>query len=495
MPIDPSIALSYKPIQIADPLAQYGQVQNILASQSQLRSAETQQQVSQMQLAQMRRDEATLKQIQDKAVQNGGPSDLNRIAEAYLNSGNPKFVEFGVGLRQKLDEQAQFARIMGLGSTPAPAMPSVASAPGALGSGTFDPNALVSAPIPTQTQRFAGSMGTNLPPVGATNQLAPAPAAPAAPVNRLAPGVDVSALRRKRDALLAMGTNQSIAAAKAIDADIALASKEPAYQNVTGVGLVDPRDGRVIVPSVESTDPVVKQYEYAKNQGFVGTLFEFKRKLAEATRAPVQPVAPTITQIVDPANPNQMISVDARRYKGGGVGSPGVIGIGGKEPGAALRINKVEQGKTQLADDLENLRASFETLNNLRAVPSTERGPLSNVASAVASSRVGQLTGQAFATEAQVERDVINSARSRLVNSIKNATGMSAQQLNSNVELQTMLKSISDPGQSYQSAIRIIQDIEDAYVTGSGMSPKKDKPAPPATQGTGGFRYLGKESN
>jgi hypothetical protein len=177
-----------------------------------------------------------------------------------------------------------------------------------------------------------------------------------------------------------------------------------------------------------------------------------------------------------------MISIDAKRYQGGGAGSPGVIGVSGKEPSAALRINKVEQGKTQLADDLENLRASFQTLDKLRAVPSTERGPLSNVTSAIASSRVGQLTGQAFATEAQVERDVINSARSRLVNSIKNATGMSAQQLNSNVELQTMLKSISDPGQSYQSALRIIDDIEKAYVTGNGTLPKKDKPgaAPPA---------------
>jgi hypothetical protein len=219
-------------------------------------------------------------------------------------------------------------------------------------------------------------------------------------------------------------------------------------------------------------------------------------RIARASRAPAQPVAPTITQIVDPTNSNQMITIDAKRYQGGGVGSPGVIGVGGKEPGAALRVNKVEQGKTQLADDLENLRASFETLDKLRAVPSTERGPLSNVASGIASTAIGQRTGQFFATEAQVERDVINSARSRLVNSIKNATGMSAQQLNSNVELQTMLKSISDPGQSYQSAIRIIQDIEDAYVTGSGMLPKKDKPrgAPAATQGTGGFKYLGKES-
>jgi hypothetical protein len=345
MPIDPRISLGVQPLQIADPLAQYGQVQNILASQAQQRSAGTQQQAAELQLEQMRRDEATLKQIQDKAVQNGGPSDLNKIAEAYINSGNPKFVEFGVGLRQKLDEQAQFAKIMGLGSTSAPAMPSVAPAPGALGSGTFDPNAPVSAPMPTQAQRFAGSMGTNLPPVGAANQLAPAPAAP---VNQLAPVADVSALRRKRDALLAMGTNQSIAAARAMDADIALASKEPAYQNVTGVGLVDPRTGRVIVKSVESTDPVVKQYEYAKDQGFVGTLFEFKRKLAEATRAPVQPVAPTITTVEDPTKPGSFLQVDARTYKGGGAGSPGVIG--GARPSATAE--KLTAQKTQLKKDL-----------------------------------------------------------------------------------------------------------------------------------------------
>jgi hypothetical protein len=166
-------------------------------------------------------------------------------------------------------------------------------------------------------------------------------------------------------------------------------------------------------------------------------------RIANASRAPAQPVAPT--------------------------------------------INKVEQGKTQLADDLENLRASFETLDKLRAVPSTERGPLSNITSAIASSRVGQITGQAFATEAQVERDVINSARSRLVNSIKNATGMSAQQLNSNVELQTMLKSISDPGQSYQSAIRIIDDIEKAYVTGNGALPKRNQPAAAPAASAGGL--------
>jgi hypothetical protein len=218
-----------------------------------------------------------------------------------------------------------------------------------------------------------------------------------------------------------------------------------------------------------------------------------KIQIARESRPPAQPVAPTIAQIVDPTNPNQMISVDARRYQGGGVGSPGVIGVGGKEPGAAIRINKAEEGKTQLANDLDNLRSSFTELDRLRAIPSTERNVASNLMSAAQATGVGQALGRAGGTKEQVERDVINSARQRLVASIKNATGMSSKSLDSNMELQTMLRSISDPGQSVEAAMRIIQDIEDAYVTGKGMK-KREEPAPGASQGAGGFIYLGKES-
>jgi hypothetical protein len=219
---------------------------------------------------------------------------------------------------------------------------------------------------------------------------------------------------------------------------------------------------------------------------------EQKKRIAREGRAPS---APSITQIVDPTNPNQMITIDARRYQGGGAGTPGVIGVAGKEPSAALRINKAEQGKSQLADDLDNLRAAFQTLDEMRAIPSTERNVVSNLMSATQASGVGQMLGRAGGSPEQVERDVINSARMRLVNSIKNATGMSAQQLNSNVELQTMLRSISDPGQSVEAALRIIDDIDNAYVKGSGALPKRNQPAAaPATQGTGGFKYLGKEN-
>lgn len=266
MALDPNIALGVRGVEVANPLAQYAQV-------AQIQSMQNQNQVSQMQLDQMRRDEATLQQIQAKAVEHGGPADLNQIADAYLKSGNPKFVEFGVGLRQKLDERAQFANIMGMGRAPAPAAPvaNALTAPmqaGALGSGTFG-----MAPEPV-------------------NRLAPAPTAPAPVANALAVP-DVSNLRAKRDALLAMGTPQAIAAARAMDADIALASREPTYQNVPGVGLVDPRNARVVMPSVEPTDPEIKRYEYAKAQGYRGSLFDFKREMANAGRTPAQPVQPS----------------------------------------------------------------------------------------------------------------------------------------------------------------------------------------------------------
>lgn len=139
-------------------------------------------------------------------MQQGG-HELNReTLSSMLNYGLQSKEESLVRLASEglkaLDEQKQFADIMG-GGAPAAVRPQVA--PGAMGSGTFDPNAPA--------------------PVAPVNALAPAAAASAvAPVNALAP-TDVSDMRRKRDQLLAMGTTRSIAAANALDRDIALASK------------------------------------------------------------------------------------------------------------------------------------------------------------------------------------------------------------------------------------------------------------------------------
>jgi hypothetical protein len=225
MALDPNIALNVKGLEVPNPVAQYAQV-------AQLQSLQNQNQVSQMQLDQMRRDDETLRQIQAKAVENGGPSDLGEIADAYLKSGNPKFVEFGIGLRQKLDDQAAFKRIGQMGAAPAP-INAMARPSGALGSGTFGVF-----PEPT------------------TNALAPAPAPT---------GPDVNTLRAKRDAYIALGTPQSIEAARAMNADIALMSKEsPDTQTMRSLGYPLTTEGYKLYRDAQRADRLLTPDEEAQ---------------------------------------------------------------------------------------------------------------------------------------------------------------------------------------------------------------------------------------
>ncbi len=436
--VNPNIAMSFKPTTEYQPrnaLAEYAQVQQIVGGQ-------TQQETARMQLDKMKRDESAIDTMMQAITAKGGPSDPVVAADEMIKSKIPHFMDLGFKMHQAIRDNQDARAAMGL-----PPLPSY---------GTPQPtNALTPAPAASAAP---------------VNALTPAPAAaPAAPVNAMAPvpAAGGMSMEEQRARTMLLSPNAGVREAGKVELT---RLTTPQIVAPGGTMLIN---GRPVFTAPETTTPDIKQYEYAKREGYKGSLFDFKREMAMAGRTPAQPVAPTITQIVDPSNPNQMIAVDARRYQGGGAGAPGVIGIGGKEPGAALRTNKAEAGKTQLADDLANLRTSFQTLDEMRAIPSTERGVLSNLGSATQASGVGQLLGRAGGTEAQVERDVINSARMRLINSIKSATGMSAQQLNSNVELQTMLKSISDPGQSVQAAMRIIDDIENAYVNGAGELPKR----------------------
>jgi hypothetical protein len=455
MALNPNIALGVKPLELPNPLAQYGQL-------AQIQNAQNQNALAQFQLGSAQRTEKSQNLLADAYAQSTDPAtgkiDYNKLTSLVAAGGGgaqipaiqkSRFEQESAGTKLLADKLALLPEAYKRADTPEAYL------------------AL------HQSVHADPILGPWLKSTGAT------------PEKGLAALQNAVQTGKFDD--LRMGSMQSVSQL--------LDSMKP-ISVAAGSSVYDPRSKSFTqapaAPERTDTD-LIRNFNAAKAQGFTGTIFDYERKIKEAGRTPAQAAAPTVTTIVDPTNPNQMITIDARRYQGGGANSPGVIGVAGKEPSAALRTNKTEAGKTQLADDLDNLRASFEALDKMRSIPSTERNVLSNVASGIAATGVGQKAGQLFGTEAQVERDVINSARSRLVNSIKNATGMSAQQLNSNVELQTMLKSISDPGQSVQAALRIIEDIENAYVKGDGMLPKRNKPDA-AAQGTGGFKYLGKES-
>jgi len=106
MPIDPRISLGVQQLQIADPLAQYGQVQNILAAQDQRRAAGTQNELAQAQLGQTRMaikeaQEAQdyVAQVMDAAKKNGATTDDPMdAAMQMLRHPNAKVREAGQSL-------------------------------------------------------------------------------------------------------------------------------------------------------------------------------------------------------------------------------------------------------------------------------------------------------------------------------------------------------------------------------------------------------------
>jgi hypothetical protein len=84
-----------------------------------------------------------------------------------------------------------------------------------------------------------------------------------------------------------------------------------------------------------------------------------------------------------------------------------------------------------------------------------------------------------LATQSQTQRNQIQASVRQLLTAIKNATGMSAQEMNSNVELQQLLAAVSSPTQSIESVRGILSSISRQYGLGQLNFPEPTA-APPA---------------
>ena len=186
MPIDPRISLGVQPLQIENPLTQYGQVQNILAAQQQMRGAETQQQVAGMQLQQLRRSADYVDKMQKAITDNGGPLDIEEAAKMMATHPDPNVAQHGYTLMQAVQDKKLFEDYVNRQNpSAASAMPSMmrqpASAPtNALGSGTYGidtsapaVNQLAPAPVPVVAPLapVVAPVGTNLAPVPAEDKV------------------------------------------------------------------------------------------------------------------------------------------------------------------------------------------------------------------------------------------------------------------------------------------------------------------------------------
>jgi hypothetical protein len=113
-------------------------------------------------------------------------------------------------------------------------------------------------------------------------------------------------------------------------------------------------------PAPAAPPSMVAEYTFAKTPdggSFKGSYQDFVTARAAAGRAPAAPrvePAPTVTTVEDPNNPGKFLQVDARQYRGGGAGAPGVIG--GARPSALSE--KTATQKVQMGKDIN--QAIFE---------------------------------------------------------------------------------------------------------------------------------------
>ena len=241
-------------------------VSGMMEGQQDARAARTQElqnQVSQMSLQKLQRDQENIDQIVATAHAHGGPKNSRAVAEAFLNSNNPEHWALGTKILQHEDAKDAYAKYNAVenGVSPAaPATPNTLATAVAPDVSATTPNTLATAVAPNNAAEPAvtTAIPSVAPPVetplavpnAKVNNL---PATPAAPnVNALTKEQQIKALTVKLNTLAAMQSElpQVKPQIDLLKSQIINLQKPPVYHNVPGVGLVNADEpNKVIVAS------------------------------------------------------------------------------------------------------------------------------------------------------------------------------------------------------------------------------------------------------
>ena len=310
MALNPNIALGVKPLELPNPLAQYGQL-------AQIQNAQNQNALAQFQLGSAQRTEKSQNLLADAYAQSTDPAtgkiDYNKLTSLVAAGGGgaqipaiqkSRFEQESAGTKLLADKLALLPEAYKRADTPEAYL------------------AL------HQSVHADPILGPWLKSTGAT------------PEKGLAALQNAVQTGKFDD--LRMGSMQSVSQLLEGMKPISVAA---------GSSVFDPRSKSFTQapPAPERTDTdLIRNFNAAKAQGFTGTIFDYERKIKEAGRTPPQPVAPTITTVEDPTAPGKFLQVDARVYRGGGANAPGVIG--GARPSAATE--KTAAQRAQMGRDL-----------------------------------------------------------------------------------------------------------------------------------------------
>jgi hypothetical protein len=153
---------------------------------------------------------------------------------------------------------------------------------------------------------------------------------------------------------------------------------------------------------------------------------------------------------------------------------------------SALQKSKTKsEARDQLSGVVQQLNNSYTKLEQGGGITSTGQGPLANIRAAAGSSGIGQAISGALGTENQRQRQEIEQTRPLLLNLIKEATGMSAQQMNSNAEMNLYLKAATDPTLSVEANRSALANLDKMFGLGLAQRPNEGGATPPAATAGG----------
>lgn len=168
-------------------------------------------------------------------------------------------------------------------------------------------------------------------------------------------------------------------------------------------------------------------------------------------------------------------------------------------PLEVAKAGAVEQAKNKITLEQENAKKiigkeKFDNAVQLyldRLDELQKRGGINKAGAGVsgiknyaAGTSLGQEAGRASSDADQAIRDELGSLRNGIKSAVKEATGMSSQEMNSNVELQTFLDSISNPRSTYEANYNMASNLSKLYGSGKvGRKEYGDKQKAPKLEG------------
>ena len=206
-------------------------------------------------------------------------------------------------------------------------------------------------------------------------------------------------------------------------------------------------------------DKIVNRYAPQGPENSAASVANYKKYISQRTGLDIN--APIAAGNI-PAVAAAMREFETGNTKGGkGIQAGDIV-----QSGPTKEQKTKDTGRKNVSNLVSSLRDYYAELRERGGAVESGggvRGAPENITNYLAGTAIGRPFGRALGTEAQATRDKIINTRRMLVTQIADAAGLSAQEMNSNVELQGLLDAATDPTQSIEAVEETLNEIERLY--------------------------------